>query len=78
MKREILFILLDLCRLVSSWAAEHLGDDLLQDALTEEEIQALCLPDREPWDPAECEVFNDPEIINNFRVDLIEQWGRAL
>ena len=73
-KRNILFFLLDLTRSISTWLAQQIGDDILQDALTEDEIEALCLPDREPWDPAECEVFNDPEIVNSFRVELIEQW----
>ena len=72
MKRTILFFLLDLTRSVSTWLAQQIGDDILRDELTEDELQALCIPSS--WDPAECEVFNDSEIINGFRVELIEQW----
>ena len=77
MKRTILFFLLDLTRSISTWLAQLIGDDILQDALTEDEIQALCLPDHEAWDPTECELFNDPSIIRNFRAELSQQWGRS-
>jgi hypothetical protein len=74
MKRTILFFLLDLTRSISTWLAQQIGDDILQDALTDEELNEIWPLRADRWDPAECDVFNDPEIINGFRVELIEQW----
>ena len=61
---------------MSKWAAQHLGDDLLRDALTEDEIQELCLPTAGGYEPTECDLFDNPEILAHFRGDLIKQWGR--
>ena len=77
MKRTILFFLVELGQWLSKWAARCLGGDILRDALTEDEIQELCLQDTEGWDPTECELYNDPAIIRNFRAELSKQWGRG-
>jgi len=75
-RRELLFFLVELGAALSKWAARQLGDDILQDAYTDDELAALCVQETEGWDATECELYNRPEIIESFRRDLTKQWGR--
>ena len=76
MKREIFFFLVELGQRLSKWAAQHLGDDILRDALTDDELNEIWPLEAEQWEPSECDLFNNPEILAHFRGDLIKQWGR--
>jgi len=76
MYRELLFFLVELGQRLSKWAAQQVGDDILRDALTDDQLNEIWPLEDERWDPAECELYDNPEIISHFRADLVKQWGR--